>query len=322
MTAISVVNLHKTFNTKVLDNVSFDIQEGDFTALIGPSGSGKSTLMRHLSGLIKSDKNNDSKIIINGQAIQEGGKISAGINKKRQEIGCIFQQFNLVNRLSVLQNVLIGFLGKIPNWRGYVGYFTKEEKIRALQALDRVGLAHLASQKASDLSGGQQQRVAIARALVQDAKVILADEPIASLDPKSARQVMDMLKAINEEDGKTVIVTLHQVGVARKYCKNMIALRDGKLYFEGLKEDLTDEKLMQLYGGDVSEMLDDEGYAQAAPTKDAYSKTETENNQTQNNQTQKNESLTMKLLHEAQQQNQTKLNSTNTNKINNHTSDV
>lgn len=282
MTAISVTSLHKTFNSKVLNDVTFDIQEGDFTALIGPSGSGKSTLMRHLSGLLIADKNSKCKITINGQAIQENGKISASINKKRQEIGCIFQQFNLVNRLSVLQNVLIGFLGKIPNWRGYLGYFTSEEKMKAMQALDRVGLAHLAAQKAADLSGGQQQRVAIARALVQDAKVILADEPIASLDPKSARQVMDMLKAINEEDGKTVIVTLHQVGVARKYCKNMIALRDGKLYFEGKKEDLTNEKLMELYGGDVSEMLDDEGYRNDATNETASNQPKT--------------SLTMQLL--------------------------
>lgn len=128
MTAISVSNLHKTFNSKVLNDITFDVQEGDFTALIGPSGSGKSTLMRHLSGLLIADKNNKCKITINGQTVQENGKISANINKKRQEVGCIFQQFNLVNRLSVLHNVLIGFLGKIPNWRGYVGYFTSEEK--------------------------------------------------------------------------------------------------------------------------------------------------------------------------------------------------
>lgn len=149
------------------------------------------------------------------------------------------------------------------------------KKKKAMQALDRVGLAHLAGQKAANLSGGQQQRVAIARALVQDAKVILADEPIASLDPKSARQVMDMLEAINEEDGKTVIVTLHQVGVARKYCKSMIALREGKLYFEGKKEDLTNEKLMELYGGDVSEMLDDEGYSDGSPNATNSSRSET-----------------------------------------------
>lgn len=285
MTAISVISLHKTFNTKVLEDVTFDIQQGDFTALIGPSGSGKSTLMRHLSGLLNADKNSTSKILINNQLIQESGKIAKNINQKRQEIGCIFQQFNLVNRLSVLHNVLIGFLGKIPNWRGYVGYFSTDEKMQAMRALERVGLAHLATQKAADLSGGQQQRVAIARALVQDANVILADEPIASLDPRSARQVMDMLKAINEEDGKTVIVTLHQVGVARKYCQKMIALREGKLYFEGLKEDLTDEKLMQLYGGDVSEMLDDEGY------RDTPS----------NMPSTENQSLTMKLLDAKQQ---------------------
>lgn len=255
--AISVNSLSKTFDRRVLQDISFTVQKGEFVALIGPSGSGKSTLMRHLSGLVVGDKNGNTVQVL-GSAIQGNGKLTKTVRRARQHIGCIFQQFNLVNRLSVLQNVLIGLLGRIPNWRGYCAYFTHDERCRAMLALQRVGMEHLAEQKAGTLSGGQQQRVAIARALMQDAEVILADEPIASLDPKSAQIVMDMLKEINEQDGKTVIVTLHQVGVARKYCKRMIALRDGRKYFDGDREELTNERLVELYGGDVSELLDDE----------------------------------------------------------------
>lgn len=266
--AIAVNSLSKTFDQRVLDGVSFSVSPGEFVALIGPSGSGKSTLMRHLSGLVVGDKNGNTVQVL-GNPIQADGKLMKTVRRARQHIGCIFQQFNLVNRLSVLQNVLIGLLGRIPSWRGYCAYFTHEEKCRAMQALQRVGMEHLAAQKAGTLSGGQQQRVAIARALMQDADVILADEPIASLDPKSARVVMDMLKEINEKDGKTVVVTLHQVGVARKYCKRMIALREGRLYFDGDREDLTNERLLELYGGDVSEMLDADDEKQIAGVADA-----------------------------------------------------
>ncbi len=146
-------------------------------------------------------------------------------------------------------------MGIIPAWRGYFSYFTEEEKQKALHALERVGLKEHAYKKAAHLSGGQQQRVAIARALMQEADVILADEPIASLDPSSARKVMEILQEINRTDGKTVIVTLHQVDVARKYCQRVIALRDGQLFFDGSRDELTDELMFSLYENDATEML-------------------------------------------------------------------
>lgn len=255
MSAISVSNISKSYVSKVLDDVSFEVKEGEMLALIGPSGSGKSTLMRHLSGLIKSDKSSSSHIRVLNHDVQKSGVLAKNIRQTRSKIGCIFQQFNLVNRLTVLTNVLIGCLGTIPAWRGYIGYFTAEEKRRALDALERVGLKEHAEKKAAHLSGGQQQRVAIARALMQQADIIFADEPIASLDPKSARVVMEMLQEINQIDGKTVIVTLHQVDVARQYCPRVIALRDGKLFFDGPRDQLTDELMFSLYEEDAKEML-------------------------------------------------------------------
>lgn len=255
MLAICVNNVSKTYvNKTVLQDVCFNVERGEMLALIGPSGSGKSTLMRHISGLVKAD-NIDNDISVLDCPIQTKGRLAKNVAKTRAKIGCIFQQFNLVNRLSVLTNVLIGCLGNIPAWRGYLSYFTKEEKEKALQALDRVGLLEHAYKRASDLSGGQQQRVAIARALMQEADIILADEPIASLDPKSARVVMQMLEDINRTDGKTVIVTLHQVDVARQYCPRVIALREGKLFFDGSRDQLTDDMMFSLYEEDAKEML-------------------------------------------------------------------
>ena len=256
--AIQVSELTKSFNSKVLNNVSFDVNEGEMLALIGPSGSGKSTLMRHLSGLVTSDKQETARVTILGGTIQASGKLSKNVRASRLKVGCIFQQFNLVNRLSVLTNVLIGILGSIPAWRGYLGWFTEEEKLKAMAALDKVGLKEHANKKASHLSGGQQQRVAIARALMQKADIILADEPIASLDPRSARVVMDMLEKINKRDGKTVIVTLHQVDVARKYCPRIIALREGEIFFDDTREQLTDEVMFSLYEEEAKEMLNHE----------------------------------------------------------------
>jgi phosphonate transport system ATP-binding protein len=258
MAAIKVSKLNKHFTNKVLNDVNFEVQQGDLLALIGPSGSGKSTLMRHISGLVTADKDSESSIAILGNTIQTAGKLAKDVRKSRARIGCIFQQFNLVNRLTVLTNVLIGTLGSIPSWRGYLGYFTPEEKAKALDALDKVGLKEHAYKRAAHLSGGQQQRVAIARVLMQEADIILADEPIASLDPRAARVVMDMLEKINKTYGKTVIVTLHQVDVARKYCPRIIALRSGEVFFDGAREQLTDEVMFSLYEEDAKEMLDQE----------------------------------------------------------------
>ena len=187
--------------------------------------------------------------------MQSAGRLNGDVRRLRADIGYIFQQFNLVNRLSVLDNVLLGFLGRMPRWRGSLGMFSAEQKQQALAALDRVGLAHRAEQRASTLSGGQQQRVAIARALTQQAEVILADEPIASLDPESARKVMDILADINRRDGKTVVVTLHQVDYALRYCQRAVALKDGRIHYDGACADLDSRLLNDLYGADLDASL-------------------------------------------------------------------
>tara|TARA_R110000868_G_scaffold10430_2_gene51273 strand:+ start:118 stop:990 length:873 start_codon:yes stop_codon:yes gene_type:complete len=258
--AIRVHNLSKTFRkkfqtTRALDNVSLTIGVGEMVALIGASGSGKSTLMRHVSGLMLADRVDDSMIEVLGHPVQENGHLARGVRAVRGRVGVIFQQFNLVDRLSLLTNVVLGVLGQIPAWRGWFGLFTREEKLRALEALRRVGIDQYATQRASTLSGGQQQRAAIARALVQRAEIVLADEPIASLDPESARRVMENLARINREDGITVVVSLHQVDFATRYCARTVALRDGVVVYDGPSEALTHDFLRELYGAAGEELI-------------------------------------------------------------------
>jgi phosphonate transport system ATP-binding protein len=256
MLAVCVESLSKTFrgNKRALVNVSLQVQQGEFVALIGASGSGKSTLIRHITGLATADATGSGTIRVFGQDVQAGGRLASGTRRIRREIGVVFQQFNLVSRLSVLTNVLTGILGQIPSWRGTLGFFTREEKLQAIQALQRVGIAETAGQRASTLSGGQQQRAAIARALIQGARVILADEPIASLDPASAKRVMDTLGDINRREGITILVSLHQVEYARRYCPRTIALRNGTVAYDGPSEALTPAFLRDLYG-EASEEL-------------------------------------------------------------------
>ena len=249
---IRVKNLYKIYRVgdikvRALDGLDFDIYKGEFVAIVGASGSGKSTLLRHLSGLITGDKSVGSHIELLGRTVQREGRLARDIRKSRANTGYIFQQFNLVNRLSVLENVLIGALGSTPFWRTCFSWFTREQKQRALQALTRVGMVHFAHQRVSTLSGGQQQRVAIARALMQQAKVILADEPIASLDPESARIVMDTLRDINQNDGITVVVTLHQVDYALRYCERIVALRQGHVFYDGSSQQFDNERFDHLY---------------------------------------------------------------------------
>ncbi len=266
--AIHVERLNKTFARKpALVDLALSIQPGEMVALIGASGSGKSTLLRHLAGLACCDRGNGGSVQVLGREVQAAGRLNGKVRKLRSDIGYIFQQFNLVNRLSVLDNVLLGCLGRMPGWRGNLGLFNTEEKQRALQSLDRVGLVDLAAQRASTLSGGQQQRVAIARALTQRAEVILADEPIASLDPESARKVMEILADINRTDGKTVVVTLHQVDYAVRYCPRAVALKGGRIHFDGDGKNLSSQFLNDLYGADVdtSLMITEEGRRIVAP---------------------------------------------------------
>ena len=256
MKAIVVRSLSKTFGRgkRALNDVSFEMAKGEMVALIGASGSGKSTLIRHVAGLVTADKG-DGSINVFGNEIQSNGLIAKNVRNSRSDIGVVFQQFNLVGRLSVLTNVLMGVLGRAPSIRTWLGVFTKSEKKLAMEALDRVGIAAQAIQRSSDLSGGQQQRAAIARTIVQGAKLILADEPIASLDPASSKKVMDNLRRVNQQDGVTVLVSLHQVDYAKEYCPRTIAMRDGKVIFDGPSAQLTSEFLHVLYGAESIELM-------------------------------------------------------------------
>ena len=242
----------------ILKDVSFSLKHGEMVALIGASGSGKSTLIRTIAGLLPIDAAGGGTpccIKLFGIPMQADGRISPSAAKLRARVGIVFQQFNLVPRLSVLTNVCLGLLGQIPRWRGTLSAFSRAEKQRAMQALARVGIAEQALKRGSELSGGQQQRAAIARTLVQGADVLIADEPIASLDPSSARRVMDILAKLNREDGITVLVSLHQVEYALAYCPRTIALRDGRVVYDGPSAALTASFLSELYGAESEELF-------------------------------------------------------------------
>jgi phosphonate transport system ATP-binding protein len=204
-------------------------------------------LLRHISGLVAGDRSSGG-IRVFGREVQKSGAVSPDIRRIRSEVGFIFQQFNLVGRLPLLTNVMAGMLARVGTCRSLLGWFSRDEKQRAMQALHRVGLVEYAGQRASTLSGGQQQRAAIARAMEQRARIILADEPIASLDPESARLVMDCLTALNRHDGVTVLVSLHQVQFALQYCPRSIAMKEGRVVYDGPSAELTPTALRNIYG--------------------------------------------------------------------------
>jgi phosphonate transport system ATP-binding protein len=253
LTAIDMEETSKRFGKRqALCRVNLRVCSGEMVALIGPSGSGKSTLLRHLSGLVAADRGSGA-IRIFGRQVQCNGAVSPQIRRIRGEVGFIFQQFNLVGRMPLLTNVMAGMLARVATWRSLLGWFSHAEKRRAMEALHCVGLAEYAGQRASTLSGGQQQRAAIARAMEQRARIILADEPIASLDPESARLVMDCLEALNRRDGVTVLISLHQVQFALQYCPRSVALKQGRVVFDGPSAQLTSAMLQRIYGTASSE---------------------------------------------------------------------
>lgn len=254
--AIEVSLASKTYRRSVraLNQVQLRVQPGEMVALLGASGSGKSTLLRSLCGLELLDAQGGS-ISLHGQELQSRARLSPQVRQLRRQTAIIFQQFNLVGRLSLLANVLTGLLPHVPLWRSLLGRFTDDERMQALRALDAVGLAEQALQRASTLSGGQQQRAAIARALVQGANVLLADEPVASLDPESTRRVMDILHQLSHRQGLTVVVSLHNVALARQYCSRILALRGGSLVYDGPPEGLHAARLSQLYGPQCLELV-------------------------------------------------------------------
>ena len=243
MKSLRIKNLKKKFkNTIAVNGINIEIDEGKIIGIIGRSGAGKSTLLRMINRLVDPTEGS-----IEFDDIKVSSIKGRALRKWRSECAMIFQQFNLVERLDVLTNVLIGSLGRNYNLLNLFGIFSKEEKINALKNLDRFDLSGIALQKAGTLSGGQQQRVAIARALMQKPRILLADEPISSLDPKNAKRVMDDMLKINREDGITIICNLHSLEVAKKYCDRLIGLSDGKVVFDGSPEALTTEISKELY---------------------------------------------------------------------------
>lgn len=252
MAAVQISGASKSFvaGKPVLRNIDLSIDEGEMVGLIGASGSGKSTLIRLTCGLECVDRDGAAELRLFDRVTQRGGRRTREVRALRRDVGVIFQQFNLVSRLSLMRNVLTGRLGRIPAWRGTLGVFPRSDKIKALQALERVGMVDFAHQRASTLSGGQQQRGAIARALTQEAKLILADEPIASLDPASAEHVMAALSEINREDGTTVVVSLHQIDFAFSHCSRLVALQDGTIVYDGATTGISRQDLVALYGVD------------------------------------------------------------------------
>ncbi|MGC1308898.1 MAG: phosphonate ABC transporter ATP-binding protein [Phormidesmis sp.] len=251
--AIAAEGVTKSFRgSMAVDRASFSADAGEMVALVGASGSGKSTLLRCLNGLHQADA---GTVEVLDMPLQSDGKLHSKVRQIRSQVGFIFQQFNLVNRLSVLENVLLGNLSRVNPLNSALRIFSQDEKVRALSALERVGIIEQAYKRAAALSGGQQQRVAIARCLMQGAKIILADEPIASLDPESAHRVMKLLTELNHEQGLTVITSLHQVQMVRAYFPRAIALQAGAVEYDGPTEYLNDERLSHIYGAAAEELV-------------------------------------------------------------------
>ena len=241
---LSIKNVSKKYNngTNALKNISFDVEKGEFISVIGPSGSGKSTLLRSINKMIDISQ---GSILFEDKNIENLKKTQ--IELVRREIGMIFQSYNLVERLTVIENVLHGRLGYKSIIAAILGIYSEEEKKEAFSFLERVNMTKYAYQKCSELSGGQKQRVGIARAIMQKPKLLLCDEPIASLDPKTAESIKDYLKKIVTELKITCIVNLHQVDIAKKYSDRIIALNKGEKIFDDKAEKLTEKMVEFIY---------------------------------------------------------------------------
>lgn len=254
MAFIEVKNLSKEYQqgVKALTDISFEAKKGEFISIIGPSGAGKSTLLRCFNQMIEPT---GGEVIIDGEVVKTLDKKE--LRNLRRRIGMIFQHYNLVNRLTVLENTLHGRLGYTSTLKGMLGIYTKEDKEKAFNILETLGLKDQIHKRCDQLSGGQKQRVGIARALIQEPKVILCDEPIASLDPSSARVIMDYLDQVNKKLGITCIFNLHQVDVALKYSDRIIGINGGHILFDGKPEDLTTEMIHQIYGSEAGKLITD-----------------------------------------------------------------
>jgi phosphonate transport system ATP-binding protein len=257
VTILEIKDLYKTYGdkTQVLRGINLQIEQGEFVCIIGLSGAGKSTLLRCVNRLIEAS----SGAILVPRALSgvsaDGARVDVlrlnaeDLRLLRRKVGMVFQQFNIVKRLSVIENVLSGGLGYQPGLRSVLRIFSREEKRQALTNLDRVGLLDHAYKRADQLSGGEQQRVAIARTLMQQPAIILADEPVASLDPRLSRVVLDILKRVCREDGITALVSLHALELTREYADHIIGLKQGQIFFDGGPRDLTDAIVDSVYHG-------------------------------------------------------------------------
>ncbi|HMN60262.1 MAG TPA: phosphonate ABC transporter ATP-binding protein [Anaerolinea sp.] len=242
---LQIKNLTKVYEggTQALTDVSFEVPKGQFVAVIGLSGSGKSTLLRCINRLVEPTS---GSIIWHGLDITQATRDDLRMIRRR--IGMVFQHFNLVQRSTVLTNVLTGRLGYVNPALSLINRFPKHDIDAAMRQLERVGIADKAHMRADELSGGQQQRVGIARAMIQDPEMILADEPVASLDPVLAHSIMQYLETINKEDGMTVLCSLHFLDLVHRYASRVVALNEGRLVFDGLPSQIDDEKFKEIYG--------------------------------------------------------------------------
>ncbi len=246
-----VENLTKAFGSaKALDGINLSVERGQFVGVIGRSGAGKSTLLRSLNRFAEPSA---------GRVLWDGQDVTAltgrALRDWRRRCAMIFQQFNLIGRLDVLDNVLMGRLTHTPFWRSTTKLWSREDRLIGMAALEQMGIGALASQRADHLSGGQQQRVAICRALLQEPEIVLADEPVASLDPRNSRVVMDALQRINKHFGLTVLCNLHSLDLARSYCDRLVGMAGGRVVFDGAPDALTDAVARELYGMEADEVL-------------------------------------------------------------------
>lgn len=254
MPILEFKNVSKIYNntTRAINDISFSIREGEFVSIIGPSGAGKSTILRCINRLIDAT---DGEIWLDGDNITDVKKKE--LRKVRTKTGMIFQHYNLVERLSVMENVLHGRLGHKSVLAGMAGLYTEEEKEEAFRILESLDLAEQAYKRCDELSGGQKQRVGIARAIMQHPKLILCDEPIASLDPKSSKVIMDHLKHINETQNITCLVNLHQVDVAMNYSERIIGVTGGSIVYDGPADALDSQTIHQIYQSNESDLITD-----------------------------------------------------------------
>jgi len=248
---LKIEHLTKIYDdgTVALKDVTFDVEDGEFLIVLGLSGAGKSTLLRCINRLIEPT---EGTITWNGTDITAAD--GTGLRRIRRKIGMIFQAFNLVERSSVLTNVLSGRLGYSSTWSSILGRFPRQDVEMAKRNLDRVGIAPLAHKRADELSGGQRQRVGIARALMQEPELMLADEPVASLDPVLAHSILRYLEQLNKEDGITVICSLHYMDLVRRYATRVVGLKDGRVVFQGVADEITDERFKEIYGQEAERL--------------------------------------------------------------------